>query len=755
MKCETSKKYLYIPSFWLFALLSYCILLNSCFGTKKLLPNQLLYGGAKIKIHKDTVIVDSKKIASTLEDNLFPETNSNIVGVPIKLMVFNFMGKAKSANGIRGYLKFNYGEPPVLMTDVPENEVRNYLENLLISNGFIDSHVTVEEYSPLNKKKRKIIYHCYLKPPYSIIKFTYNISDTAIAGLINKNVQKSLIHTKDRYNLDKLKAERIRIDQLLKQYGYFYFSPDNLIFKVKIDSINKVVSLSLEIKPDIDANNLKKWYVKNVLMINEKIIDSISHPDTVTIKGVDISLGKTFRPKAIRPFVLFSKDDLFTYQKYNYTNKNLSSVTAFKYTNIDIGQDTLSAQKLNIEIRINPYEQRNFRAEADVISKSNSFAGPGLGLSHTNRNAFGGAEQFQIKLNGNGEASLKKDTSTLIGNYNYELISSAEINIPRFLMINSSNFPQRYIPHTHFKFEARYVNQIRFYRMSFFRFNFGYQWLQNDYIHHELNPVDINFQNLLKHTAFFDTLIVKDPTLKQSYANQFMIGSSYIYQYSLPSDLVRKFKSAFIGSIDMSGNLLYALNLLSGNRRTNGEPLKLFGTAFSQFVKTTLDYRIFYNTSKNNILASRFLIGVGLPIGNSAILPDIKQYYSGGANSLRAFQFGKVGPGSYHENNSKLISKGDIRLEGNIENRYKLGKWFEVALFVDAGNTWLVESDSLRLDSQFKFNKFYHQFAVGWGYGLRYLNQLFIIRLDVGNPIAAPFPIKKAPVYNFAIGYPF
>lgn len=755
----TCDKQLNMHRVYLFPMLLCLTLLYSCLGTKKLGPDQLLYSGYIFKIHKDTVIEGQRKIVSILHDNVYPEVNSKILGIPVKLIVFNTMGKAKQRNGIRGYLKYNYGEPPVLMEDVPVDEVSDYLEDLLKANGYLNSHITTEiTQVHSDKKQRKIIYHCYLNPPYHILNITNGIKDTAILRLMLLNASKTVLHANDRYELAKLKEERQRIDHLLKQNGYFYFSPEYLIYKADSTIGKREINLNLQVKPDIEPANLRPWHVNSVLLVNNTVADSVPDADKVTIKGVDLVLGKAFRPKAIRQFVLFEKGDLFTYQKYNLSNKNLSSIGAFKYTNMDISPDSLAPNTLNILVNLVPYEQRNFKAEADIISKSNHFAGPGLGISHTNRNLFGGAEQFTIKLNGSAEAYFYHDTSKYLGNYNYEFETSAELTIPRFLMMRASKFSQQYIPHTHFKIDARYINQMQFYRMSFFRFNYGYQWSESDSKHHELNPADISFQHLLKSTILFDTLLSKNPLLKQSYADQFMVGGSYFYRYALPESNPKRFKTAFTGSLEISGNLLYSANLLLGNRRTEGIPLKLFGAVFSQFIKTTIDYRMYYKTSNSNTFVSRMLIGVGFPLGNSSVLPDIKQYYAGGANSIRAFPIRSLGPGGYGQDNiipGYLNRTGDVRLEANIENRYRFAKRFELALFLDAGNIWLVENDPLRPLSQFNINHFYRQLAVGWGYGLRYLNDLFVIRLDVGNPLYSPISFSRKPLFNLAVGYPF
>jgi outer membrane protein assembly factor BamA len=171
-----------------------------------------------------------------------------------------------------------------------------------------------------------------------------------------------------------------------------------------------------------------------------------------------------------------------------------------------------------------------------------------------------------------------------------------------------------------------------------------------------------------------------------------------------------------------------------------------------------LDLRFYYAITKGNQIATRIFTGVGIPMGNSGILPNLKQFFVGGSSSLRAFQLRSVGPGTYAPDSAVGIPNqtGDIRLEYNIEDRIKIAKQLELALFFDIGNIWLARNDPSRPGSQFNFNTFYRQLASGWGWGIRYINQFFILRVDVGYPVHRPNPnLSKHAVWNLGIGYPF
>jgi outer membrane protein assembly factor BamA len=92
---------------------------------------------------------------------------------------------------------------------------------------------------------------------------------------------------------------------------------------------------------------------------------------------------------------------------------------------------------------------------------------------------------------------------------------------------------------------------------------------------------------------------------------------------------------------------------------------------------------------------------------------------------------------------------GDIKLEGNVEFRFLLGTLFGIklrsALFTDIGNIWNwtpIDTSELAKGSDFKLNRFYKEFAVGAGTGLRLDFNYFLIRLDWAYKIRDPQRIE-------------
>ncbi|MBX9449567.1 MAG: outer membrane protein assembly factor [Taibaiella sp.] len=165
------------------------------------------------------------------------------------------------------------------------------------------------------------------------------------------------------------------------------------------------------------------------------------------------------------------------------------------------------------------------------------------------------------------------------------------------------------------------------------------------------------------------------------------------------------------------------------------------------------------------------------PYGNSRVLPNVKQLFSGGISSVRGFNARMIGPGTYNERyltgrNTYIEMLGDIKLEGNVELRSKLYEFIHGAVFVDAGNVWLSNENPEFPGGRFS-GKFLSELAVGTGIGLRLDFSVIMVRLDVGIPVRKPWLPegnrwvfdqidfgnstwrRENIVFGFAIGYPF
>jgi outer membrane translocation and assembly module TamA len=298
----------------------------------------------------------------------------------------------------------------------------------------------------------------------------------------------------------------------------------------------------------------------------------------------------------------------------------------------------------------------------------------------------------------------------------------------------------------------------------------GYRWQDNQYRKHHLIPLGMHLIRLISTSPEFEALLTQNSRLRQGFDNTAILGMTYRFTYNEQQLNLIKNYLYFQGTIETSGNVA---NWLAGsNPETEQAP-------FSQFLKLDSDLRYTLQGLRQSGVA-RLAIGVGYSYRHSQVMPYARQYFVGGANSIRAFQLRSIGPGSVapdSDNTGSFFDQtGDIKLEANLEYRFDALPYTEGALFVDAGNIYLLRNptNELRLqDGLFHWDQFYQQLAVGAGAGLRLDLNFVLLRFDVALPLRVPslpanqrWVINKIALgqknwrqsnlaYNIAIGYPF
>lgn len=156
-------------------------------------------------------------------------------------------------------------------------------------------------------------------------------------------------------------------------------------------------------------------------------------------------------------------------------------------------------------------------------------------------------------------------------------------------------------------------------------------------------------------------------------------------------------------------------------------------------------------------------LGWGQGVYYSLDLPFENRFFVGGPNSMRAWQFGALGPGRYtFPRNLFLIPGGTFLAEANAELRQSIYRGIQVAPFIDVGNVWFLVS-TLFEDRRGLFWESPLPGIAG-GIGLRWDFSVIVVRLDIAQQIFDPatgvvlnhFPIgAERAQYIFAVGYPF
>ena len=753
-----------------------CLLLAACSGTKYLPKSEKLYTGAIIKL-ETTDKIHKHYIKTIAKTAVRPEPNKSYLGIRPKLWLYMATGEDPKTK-FGKWLK-NRGEAPVLISSVQPGITTAFIDAKLFNIGIFKSY---SEFRIVEKNHTsKVIYTSHIHKPYTVKDLIYSVSDDSLSNIILTEKEKSLIKPGEDYNLDILKNERIRIDALLKNNGYFYFNPDYLLFKVDTSAVDRTISLKLTLKDSIPKNALVVYRINNVFIdqnysLNEEV--TAVTKDTLRYQNY-VFLGKesemNIRPTVILRSVYLKKNEIYSRQNHNITLNRLMSMGNFKFVQIKFSDsDTTAAGFLDVTILMTTMPDHSFRAELDIVSKSNNFTGPEMNLSILNRNTFKGAELLNLNMAGSFEAQFSGINKNL---FSYSWNPQIELTFPRFIVpFNIKRTSNLYIPKTSLLLSYSYMKRVDYFDMRTFQFIYGFKWKENIRKEHELNPLNVSYTSISNQSAAFTELLDSNPFLKKSYEELFIAGGNYSFTYNEQTEKQKKIQFFLLATAETAGNVFSLAKLIGGDKPSSENPSKVIGSIYSQYVKFSIDARDYYNFTDKNKLAMRVFAGVGKPFGNSSVLPYTKQFFSGGPNSLRGFQINSVGPGTFYQNVDNrgfLQLGGEIKLETNVEYRFDIYRFIKGALFADAGNVWLLKSNPENTGSPFLFSRFMNEVAVGAGAGVRIDVSFFILRFDLAMPLRKPWLEenhrwvtnqinfansswrRENLVLNVAIGYPF
>ena len=751
------------------------ILFTSCNPTKYVPDDRYL-------LNRVNVVVDKKSInKDELKSYIRQKANKRILGARFHLGLYD-LSNINKKTGINKYLR-KIGEEPEIWDQYATNRSLKQLRLYLLKKGYFDSEV----YDSLLFKKRKVNVTYYVKSnkPYIFRNLRYDISDTALNSLVMSDTINSLIKRNKIYDEDVLTNEIVRLEYLIRDRGYYSFSRDYMNYLAD-SSLNHKVDLTLVIRSnELKLDNgikiklpFRQKKISNVTVITESeqdlpVSDSLNkiRQDTFVFNGIKFVYHKNswVKPNVILQQNYITPGSLYRISNVEETKRHLSSLNVFGLVGLQFnelpGNDTARYKELDCKIRLSPLNIQSYSIEAEGTNSSGNLGGA-LNLVYQHKSLFGNAEILGVKLRGALESVRLRD-STLKNTVEYGIETT--ISTPKFLLpINSIKFIKKYNPKTNISFSYNYKERPGF-THKVANVSFGYIWKQGKYVTHVINPIDLNYVKLLNPDSTFIAPIKNNPYLRYSYSNHLVSVTSYSWIYN--NQNIKKttdFKYIRL-NVEPAGNLLSLINSLAGVKKTDNY-YTLFGNRFSQYFKTDLDYRYYHIVTPTSKMAYRFYSGVAIPYGNDIAIPFEKQYFSGGPNSIRGWQVASLGPGSYRDTTTGKYkyNTGDIKLEANIEFRFKLFWIVEGALFTDVGNIWSISKSDLRNGVLFKWNKFYKDLAVGSGLGLRFNFSFFIFRTDLGVKMRNPAndigkrwifsggsPTTKDLALNIAIAYPF
>ncbi len=745
----------------------------SCSTTSRIPADDLLYTGVK-KV--DIARSDSGRIPAALAeqiDEAVAVAPNNYIKLldwrypfPLGLWVYNHWPNPD--HGFKHWIYEKLVEEPVLVSDVRPEVRTHMIEQLLDNNGYFRGTATYELVHPRNRRKAKILYKIEPGPGYPIDTVITLPDTTRINSLIDSLVSTDsyLTMKNPRFSTDSLSASRTRITNSLRNRGYFFFRPEYIEYLA--DSLQRRghIALKMMLASNVPEFALGQYRTGKITMRVDRNQGG-GYADTISLRNGTLiqMMPSRLRTKTIEECIAFRKGRIFSVRNMDRTQTYLSRLGIFNNISIEAVPDSssIAARELNVDIYAKFDSPIETSLEVNASSKSNSYIGPGLTFGVTNKNIFGGGEQLSVKLTGTYEWQTGSGRSSLFNSYEVGLTGS--LAFPRLLAPRFIPRSRYQLNWTRFTLNADLLNRPHYFKMAQFNAAVTYDWRLRRHVQNSFTPFKLTYTNLMHTTAVFDSIMNANPAVAQSFRSQFIPQMQYTYTYDRQLNPDNTINVQF--TLQEAGNVFWAIYSAAGKK---GEK-KLFGTPFSQFVKGQIQLvygrRLFYG---DNWLVTRVACGAAHAYGNASQVPYAEQFYVGGANSVRAFTVRSIGPGSYRapegQPEDNFDRTGTFKFEANVEYRFPIAGILHGALFLDAGNVWLLKKDAMRPGGTLRGKTFLRDLALGTGVGLRVDISMLVIRGDLGIGIHAPYDTGHGGYYNMksfgkslafhlAIGYPF
>lgn len=774
---------LYLHRYYIMKRLVYYIFLcfilleiAACSSTKLVPDGQYLLD--KVKIYTDRKEINAADLKPFIRQNPNAKWFS-LLKVP--LYIYDFSGRDSTKWMNKLFRKI--GSPPVIYDEITAKQSQNELMMAVRNMGYMGA--VVEQTNKIKKKKLTLVFQVKSGSPYILHKFTYDVSDTKILNCLYKDSVSMLIHPGSIFNINSIDAERERISTLLNNNGYYKFNKEYIRYTADTVYATHQVDLTMHLIPLKGTDKYRpapyrQYYIKNVKFVSD--FDLMQTP-TVNIDNID-SLSYNgysifykdylrLRPKVLTSNVYFAPGDIYNGQNVRRTYTRFGKFSALKYSNIRFIEQADDSTALNSYILLTPGKSQSIAFEVEGTNSAGDL-GAATSLTYQHRNIFHGSETFMVKLRGAYEAISGLEGYSSNGYTEYGVETS--LNFPRFVFpFLSNDFRKRISASSEFGLRYNYQLRPEFSR-TVLSTSWSYRWAKHQKAQHRIDLLDISYIYLPW---------ISD-TFKENYIDK---GQNYIFEYNYSSRFIFRTGYSFIYNslgvpginntvasnsytlrlnFESAGNLLYVISKAFNMQRNSKGQYSIFNIPYAQYLKGDIDYVRSFTIDRRNSLLFHSGFGIAVPYANAKTVPFEKQYFSGGANSVRGWSVRDLGPGRFPGDGNYLDQSGDIKFDANVELRSRLFWKLRGAAFVDAGNIWSIRNYENQPGGVFKLNEFYKQIAVAYGLGLRFDFDFFVLRFDFGmkalNPVYSSgidrYPLlhpvlSRDLAIHFAVGYPF
>lgn len=673
-------------------------LLSSCSNTRLLAEDEYRLEANKVKFDGDADGLSSSDVSSYIKQQA---NNSYILG-----WIYNWSNPAKNDwfnNALR-----KIGKAPVVFNGF---QVASSQENIIRHLDYL-GYYNSEVFPKIDTIGKNVRVTYYVTPGTRcrIDTIEFRVPDGEFAEEFEADARNILVKEGDWLSEKVLESESARSASYFRDRGYYDFSKNNYFFEADtLGSRNKLIYQIREYtrnEPASSASPLVKYHIGQV---------QINH-------AADID----FREDVLRSVNVIRPGDLYSETQANISYSRLTALRLFN----NVGIEMTPSDSATVDCRITMSESKPLGVKFNFEASTNSGGLMGISpnLSFYHKNIFHGGEWLSLGFSGNFQR--KYDDGTRANEFGI----NGSLSLPRFLGIPYSAFKGHNIPRTEVQASFNYQNRPEFERFIASG-SFGYTG-NDDSFFYQFYPFRATVIKVSSMSDVFESSLYQSG-LWHLFKDDIDAGIGGQLYWTTDASVIPKGSYRYARLVfDVAGNTLSLLNPILPLDEYGCKTL--FGLYYSQYIRAALDLGRTVRFSPSSSLALRVSAGAGHGYGrSSAAIPYEKQFYVGGASSMRGWQARTLGPGDSELYGMFSIPSqvGDIKMELDAEFRQKLFWKLEGALFAEAGNIW--EYIDFR-DTYKNFGDFIRTVAMDWGIGLRLNLDFILLRLDYGMKIYEP-----------------
>ena len=767
-------------------------LLCGCSTTSNLPEGEYLYTGIKEinvdgkqgTVAEDVALDEAEAALAYAPNNSFFGSSSLRTPFPIGLWVYNSMVNTEM-KGFRKWLFNSFAATPITITSVSPDTRVMVTKNLLQNYGYFGADVNYRLISGKNPKKQKIAYDISLGRAYlwDSVKYAFpQIEDS----ILQATKADCLLKRDKQFSVVDLQNEKERLNKEFHNNGFYYYRTDYIQYFA--DSLNVPGRVKLLVVPDRQMPDRAKrqWtigrrdvYIRQNSVVGGNRQRMMNYDDTLSFRNLTIAYQGKRLPVSQRVIyrgLKFRSNQMYNEEKVSQTINALSSMNIFSNVQLSFTPRDTTDTCTILDARINATMDKliDMSFEFNITQKSNTQVGPDMALTFAKRNAFHRGETLSMTLRGlyywrlSGREGVNMNRTDT-----YEYGIDLGYSVPWIGFPGLANRRYRYPTSTKFSAGFSRSNVAKVYRYNRMVLGVDYSFQTSKYVSHTFTPLNVDLLDIREVSD--DYIMAMDrynSPLAMIFSDRYTPSMQYTFNYDNSSNPYLDVTTSFTASIKEAGNIIAAVQGIAGKSWNEKEKTFIFED-YSQFLKFTFELRNNFRLTPRSRIATRAFLGFARPYGNSYFTPSTDWFYSGGANSIRAFGTRSIGPGAYYDPSVSfyLLHSGDIRIELNAEYRFPLFGNLYGALFVDAGNVWNWKDSSNDgtpyAEMELRPSTFLKQMALGTGFGFRYDLEFLVLRFDIGVAIHAPYETGKSGYYNiprfwkdgvalhFAVGYPF